>query len=320
MRKNGAPYEEKSAKQLINFNNYLQLKKRKKGFNYYKTFKKDMTYILGARCKDGVVLVGDTKVTVGGGTDFQFGKKIVRPLPNVIMGSAGASGMYKAVQDRIITALIQMERESSERARQENIRPLPAIVTEEEFYTLVNQVIRQMHRDFDEDRYMITYNLMILCASRIGKPEAQITAFTGDGVPEPVNDYMVIGHGEPYGSVFLKKLWKKTMNMEQTAKLGIFILKYIQDMHLDSSVGYNMEYLPQVVYIPDIHLPKSLSMLSPLECSDEEFEDMKIKYQKLEKKYPIRELTKDEVNNLLNQVSSKIADFENYLTSGEFKL
>ena len=289
-------------------------------FYRFKGFRKDMTYILGARCKDGVVLVGDTKVTVGGGTDFQYGKKIVQPLSNVIMGSAGASGLYKAVQDRIITAIVHMERESQEIAKQQNINWQPVIITEEQFHTLISQVIRQMHCDFNEDRYMISYNLMLLCASRIGKPEAQITAFTGDGIPEPVNDYMVIGHGEPYGSVFLKKLWKKSMTMEQTAKLGLFILKYIQDMHLDRSVGYNIEYLPQVVFIPDIQLPKDFPLKSPYECSDKELMELRTRYEELQTEYPIYELLKDEVNNLINQISSKVADFEDFITSGEFKI
>ena len=219
-----------------------------------------MTYILGARCKDGVVLVGDTKVTVGGGTDFQYGRKIVQPLNNIIMGSAGASGLYKTFQDKIITKLIDMERSYTEYVEQNKLRKYPIIISEEQFNTLVNQTIREMHYEFREDRYMISYNLMIISASRIGRPEAQLTTFNGDGIQEPVNTYAVIGHGEPYGTLFLKKLWKKNMTMHQTAKLGLFILKFIQDMHLDSSVGFNNEYLPQVVFIPNVHLPYDFSI------------------------------------------------------------
>lgn len=279
-----------------------------------------MTYILGARCKDGVVLVGDTKVTVGGGTDFQYGKKIVQPLGNIIMGSAGASGLYKTFQDRIITALIKIEKNDSEYARQHNVRKYSSISTEEEFYTLISQVIRQMHLDFNEDRYLISNNLMILCASRIGKPEAQITAFTGIGIPEPVNEYMVIGHGEPYGSVFFKKIWKKEMTMEQTARLGVFVIKYVQDLHLDSSVGYSEDFLPQVVYIPDMKLPNNFPIVSPFEIGDEEYLELRDRYTKIENKYPIYELKPDEVQDIINQVGSKISDFNHYLADGQFQI
>ena len=51
-----------------------------------------MTYIVGARCSDGVVLIGDTKVTIDSGADYAYSKKITIPLGNVVMGSAGILG------------------------------------------------------------------------------------------------------------------------------------------------------------------------------------------------------------------------------------
>ena len=42
---------------------------------------KDMTFILGAKCLDGVVIVGDTKVTIGEGTSYAYAKKLTNPLP-----------------------------------------------------------------------------------------------------------------------------------------------------------------------------------------------------------------------------------------------
>jgi 20S proteasome alpha/beta subunit len=35
-----------------------------------------MTYILGSRCKDGVVLISDRKVTLDFGDDFDYGDKL----------------------------------------------------------------------------------------------------------------------------------------------------------------------------------------------------------------------------------------------------
>jgi 20S proteasome alpha/beta subunit len=34
-----------------------------------------MTYVLGVRCSDGVVLIGDTKMTVNNGINEKFGDK-----------------------------------------------------------------------------------------------------------------------------------------------------------------------------------------------------------------------------------------------------
>lgn len=283
---------------------------------FYHRYKygEDMTYILGARCVDGVVLTGDTKVTVDGGADYAYSKKImVEPLTNIVMGSAGIGGLYKEFQNRIITAVIQIEKR-----REEGV--LPLITTEEEFSVLVSKVIRDMHDDYGEDRSMIIYNLMILCATRIGSEIAQLTTFTGYGFPEPVNGIRAIGHGEPYASLFHKKMWKKDMTMEQTAKLGLFIIKFIEDMKLDKSVGFDKEFLPQVVFIPDIEFPEDFPVRVPLDLPEEEMVRLQEGYAELTKAFPIRELPHDEVNHFINEVGAKVSDFENLFKRGQFKI
>ena len=42
-----------------------------------------MTFILGARCKDGVVLISDKKVTLDYGADFDFRDKFFGDLRHV---------------------------------------------------------------------------------------------------------------------------------------------------------------------------------------------------------------------------------------------
>lgn len=290
----------------------LKESRRKKGFYCCNRLEKDMTYILGARCIDGVVLIADTKVTIGEGTDYTFSKKImVQPLTNIVMGSAGIGGLYKEFQNRVVSSVMQLERENKEE---------PIIATEEEFSVLVSKVIRDMHNDYGDDRYLILNNLMILCASRVGSHIAQLTAFTPIGFPEPVNHNRAIGHGEPYGSLFLKKMWNKNMAMEQTAKLGVFIIKFIDDMHLDESVGFNDEYLPQVVYIPDMKLPDNFPECPPPELSDKKMEELQREYLELTKKYPIKELSHEDVKYFVNEISSKISDFEDLFKSGQFRL
>jgi len=266
-----------------------------------KLVKHDMTYILGARCCDGVVLVGDTKITIDEGSDYAYGKKITRPFPNgnVVMGASGIGGLYKDFSNRVVSTIIEMD------AHKEEYSP---IVTEEQFGVLVNKVIREMHTDYDKDRHMILNNLMVICASRINGQTAVLTIFNPYGFPEPVDKARVIGHGEPYGALFLKKMWNPRMTMEETAKLGIFVIKFIEDMKIDNSVGFNEEFLPQVYCVPDIIYPKRA--LNP----------SKRKIQEMLEKYPIRELSPDDVKYYINEVSSKISDFENLFKQGKFKL
>lgn len=224
------------------------------------------------------------------------------------MGAAGIGGLYKDFQNRIIEGAKEIDLEKRQRG-------IPLTPSEEEFSLLVNKTIREMHSDYDSDRHLIINNLMIIGATRINSGKAQLTTFNPYGFPEPVNNYRAIGHGEPYGAIFLKKMWNSSMTMEQTAKLGIFIIKFIQDMKLDNSVGYTQDYLPQVIFIPDIKVPNDFgpaSFESP-ELYQEEVD-------KLFKKYPLRELDESEINLMVNEVSSKIASFERLFISGQFKI
>ena len=273
-----------------------------------------MTYILGARCSDGVVLVGDTKVTIEGGADFAYSKKITRPLATVVMGSAGIGGLYKDFQNRMVSTLIQYDKEQEDYPEEERT---PLITTEEEFSVIVTRVIRDMHNNYDEDRHLIINNLMIICGSRIGSVEAQLTTFSPYGFPEPVNKIRAIGHGEPFGAVFLKQLWNERMNMEETAKLGLFIIKFLDETGLDNSVGYNKEFLPQVFYIPNIALPEDYNTREW--GSEEEYK--KAFYDIcMQDKFIIRELENKEVQRLINQISPKISDFVDFFKTGEFKI
>jgi 20S proteasome alpha/beta subunit len=277
---------------------------RKKGFYHYKLFKKDMTYILGARCINGVVLVGDTKVTTEDG--FAYSKKIAIPFGNVVMASSGIGGLYKEFQNRIIIAvkLIEQQREKTGYY----------ITTDEDFSVLVTRVIRDMIREYGDDDYVLKNNLRIICATRIGSPLnqyyplAQLSTYHPYGFPEPVNKYEAIGHGKPYGELFLKNLYRKEMTMKEGTKLGLFIIQFIKDMHLDESVGYDDEFLPQVVYIPDIQIPENY------DPNDE------IKVKKVYEGYPIGELSREDVKHFMNEIGSKVADFNNLFREGKFKL
>lgn len=268
---------------------------------------KDMTYILGAKCKDGIVLIGDTKITIEGGTDFSYDKKIIVPidLNNVVMGSAGAGGLFEEFQRRIQTRVKQI-------VKGDNKSNKLYINTEDGFLTLITKVIREMHNDYKNDSYKITRNLMILCATRL-HPQSKLTAFYGDGSSEIVNDIRVIGHGEPYGSLFHKQMWNKNMNMKQTARLGIFIIKLIKDVHLDESVGYNEDYLPQVVFIPNVIFPKEFPKTKPINLSKEEIEKFQNKYNRLLVEYPISELTDEEIDDIIKENEPKIEEFGKFI-------
>jgi 20S proteasome alpha/beta subunit len=270
----------------------------------FRLVKNDMTYILGAKCSDGVVLVGDTKITVDEGTNYEFGRKLFKPFTSVVMGASGASGLYASFQNRMIVTVREQENQHINLNDHERLK------------TLAENVIREMHRVYERDRNFLIYNLNVLMGIRV-QAEPELVNFTGLGLPEPVNSFKVIGHGEPYGALFVKKMWNPTMTMEQTAKLALFIIKLIQDTLIDVSVGYRTDCLPQVYYIPKVIFP---SNWQELYSGFPEAERNRLIDERYFVTYAIRELAPEDVNRFINEVGAKVAEFDNYFTTGQFRI
>ena len=247
---------------------------------------RDMTYILGARCKDGIVLVGDTKITIDGGSDSSYGKKITMPVMNIVMGAAGIGGLYKDFQNRIVKEVFETQKNKEKTCAE--------LTTISGFSILVGKVLKDMDNYYSNNRYIFQNNLSILCAMRINVLKPELYMFNTYGYPDPITQPKSIGRGAPYGKVFLKPIWKSDMNMLQTAQLGIFIIKYIQKLNLDNTVGYDNEYLPQVFLIPDVPNQQQIA------------------------KFPIEELSKTQIDTLIKKIDPEITNFEILLKN--FKL
>ncbi|MFZ0511523.1 MAG: hypothetical protein WAM14_07950 [Candidatus Nitrosopolaris sp.] len=84
-----------------------------------------------------------------------------------------------------------------------------------------------------------------------GTMHAMLYQIHTNGSAHLVKKYRAIGSGEPYGSIFLKKCWGKEMLMQDVAKLGCFIIRYIEVNELDRRVGLDKNKHPQIYYIPN---------------------------------------------------------------------
>ncbi len=274
-----------------------------------------MTFILGAKCVDGIVMVGDTKVTIDGGADYAYAKKITSPFSTVVVGAAGASGLFSSFHSRMLTAVsefLEMQKVAEQRKEQ------PQRLTTERIKNIVENVIRAMHRTYGEDRHLIISNLDVLMAIRI-HPIPELVNFLGYGIPEPVNEIKVIGHGQPYGALFIKKLWKPTMTMEQTAKLALFVIKLIGDREtpLDASVGYRYpDYLPQVYFLPNVIIdPKLEGVREDLQAEQER----RIAVERCHSNCPVTLLSPEMVNRYMDEVGSFMSDLTDMFSEWQLK-
>ena len=193
----------------------------------------DMTYILGARCKDGVVLIGDRKITLEGGTDFDFEDKIFKDIHPIVVGSSGVTGLFDMFRNRVSIYVNQYATEH---------RGQPIII--QPFLDAIADITKEIN-----DRWsprLLGEQFDVLLSFQLS-PTSLLWYIYPFGFPEIVRGSKAIGHGSRYGKIFLKQLWSRDMTMEQTAELGYFIIRCIDKLDLDNSVGGE----PQIWFIPD---------------------------------------------------------------------
>lgn len=229
-----------------------------------------MTFILGARCRDGAVLVADRMVSSKDGTIRELGDKLLYDIEFTVYGAAGYLDYSESFKERIRAALRD--------------RKIPA----NQFILLVEDVHSALLKNYGTN---VVGNFAVLIASRFG-PKSAINFVGGWGGHHPVEKYEAIGSGQPYGEIFLKKLWKPSMGMMEAAELGYFIIKVIENYKLDAAVG--LEYghdirHPQVGFLPDNPQPPGSSFGSDLK---------------------IRRATESELSSMKENVERKLRTFE----------
>ena len=183
-----------------------------------------MTYILGAKCSDGVVLVGDQKIVCD--NEATYDKKLETVLSSVVLAGAGIDGLIN-------------------------------ILTNEIHKQIKSEKIKN-HMDLLKVAEEKGYELSQTYESRVGAFEMLLGVKTKDdsrlynlipnqGFAEPVRKYVTIGSGGSYASILLRTLWSDNMNMLEFASLGHFLINFIVEMGLDENIGGDID----VCFIPN---------------------------------------------------------------------
>ena len=184
-----------------------------------------MTYILGARCTDGVVLVGDQKIS--GGDAPYYEEKLIEIMPSAVVGGAGTAGLIDRFSDKLELQISNQEITNHDELIES---------VEERSFELVK---KYEHRVGDFD---------IIMGVRKHDRSELYNIVTRDGFAEPIKKHIAIGSGESHGALLLKALWHENMSMLDFAKLGYFLIEYVAHFELDDSVGGDIT----VWFIPDI--------------------------------------------------------------------
>lgn len=89
----------------------------------------------------------------------------------------------------------------------------------------------------------------------ISNNPSEIKHIYSDGGLETVNQYIVVGTGEPVGRYFLKRYWDENLTMAQVAELGYPSIRMIEKYHSEETIGLSkdnqsLNNKPQVWFIP----------------------------------------------------------------------
>lgn len=231
-------------------------------YNIHKA--KDMTYILGSNCSDGVVLISDRKVVSGDGSSHEYEDKIFFVDPWMIVGSSGTLALFQKFREQV-----------TEYINSPNCERTVFAITD-----VIETTTGQLNASYHDLLQGHDFDVLLGIKSTTGSVLQYVYPY---GLAEGVSKYKVIGHGEPYGAFFLKRWWKPNMTMLDVAELGFFIIKYIQEFELDNTVGIGNES-PQILLIPNQPIPAGAppevaQSYYPRTLSETDIQDMRTKVQ-----------------------------------------
>lgn len=185
-----------------------------------------MTLVIGAKCKDGIILVSDSKALRQ--DDEQYAQKIIPLFDNYV--SLGVSGDENLLDKFLRQLTPDIENMRNQLPEEERGKPL--FKGREDFLIYLERKLRMYKNEYTEEDVSLTLLLAVT-----DWPSTLHAINMHDPVESQVQNYLAIGHGAPYSKLLMKTLWKSNMDMIQTAALIHFVYRTVIDLKLDISVG-----------------------------------------------------------------------------------
>lgn len=223
-----------------------------------------MTLIIAARCKDGVVLVGDRKVT---NSVRPYTDKIRKAgqLEAIIFTAAGDGNLFEEFLTEIERATLWKANWIEEENKKVS-ESLQRVFTSVDFKRTCVETLTTMKNVYSE-RGLNEYSLQVLFVVPEIKGDRSVATLykmdTGDCFPNPMEEGEVEAIGYPHlGRIFLKNLEEKSnyLTMRDVARVAALTIKYIDKAELAEAVGVGT-IEPQIWFVEDGKLPREIKEL-----------------------------------------------------------
>jgi hypothetical protein len=222
-----------------------------------------MTCIIAGKCKDGVALVADRKITYDDHPLSYVGGKLDSSFYPIVTGGAGSYDLFNQFKSEALTTIQPQHRQENVpisgevrigiKPDRENPTTQPNVQTScvVRMYTgptspgytfgLIQSKFANLVRSISTSKKAIDLNgtLEILTATQLSDvQEAKLTHVTHKASSD-VPDYRSIGTSSYYAYVFLKPLYdiEPNITMHRFVRAGYFIIKYLSKFELDTDVG-----------------------------------------------------------------------------------
>ena len=237
------------------------LQKNKFMYKSPKNRKDNMTLIIGIKLKEGIILIGDRKISTGDEHPF-FMDKIKAPImARVAVGAAGLRDLSKEFNRKIVN---QVNSRTAE-YRLANIKQFNG--TGINFLDAENGKRKDiaLPYNYNVENFLDDCSLIIKNLSEIGEEvqqnpiEALVAAHTDkyslyriyyNGYKQE-GDCFAIGSGSVHIQGFLSQLDFKSLTIGNAIYIGSFLIKYVELMGLDDGVGVEKDRLPQIFLVTD---------------------------------------------------------------------
>jgi 20S proteasome alpha/beta subunit len=249
-----------------------------------------MTCVIGGKCKDGIVIVSDRKITYKDHpTDYREKIHKLGSYPIITAGAGGAAAYNKFRMK--LTPELQSQTSVWDNAHVSGITVQMYGTTGDNFASYQTKIVNTLKQVNVEENHESQIELLI--AIQIADHDAIFTHIDTSGYTSDC-PYKAIGTGGQYAYVFMKPSYDEDILMNEFARVGYFAVKFLDKFEIDPDVGLDRNSskhnIPQIWFMPNHGTIYTL----------EERHDLSVKYE-TDTNIMIQNFKQNGINALLPQ-------------------